>query len=371
MNDTPMNSIPQVQPTLGELEIQEVLEVIRSGWITEGRASEEFKLEFSHLVQAQGVLCPNGTLALWLALLSLGIQPGDEVILPDTTFYGSATAIMGMGACPVPVDVDPEWKMLTPESIEAAITPRTRAIMVVHVYGNACPMDDILEIASSHGLFVIEDAAQGVGVTTKGRHVGSIGDAGTFSFFADKTITMGEGGFVVAREEDVRQRLEYLRNQGRLGRGSFIHPEFGMNFRITDLQAAIGLAQMKRLPDIVSRKKTLWKQYETNFVGHPGVKLLKASPDSDSVPFRAVIEVSDKAKCLDRLKIAGIVPRETFYPIVRQPGYRKWRASAGLPPLDPEYRVSDHHYGHGICLPIHPSMSAQEVDRVCDAVVGT
>lgn len=361
-------AIPQVQPTIGEGEIQGVLEALSSGWITEGAYAARFAQDFSTLIGAKGVLAPNGTLALWLALTSIGIKPGDEVILPDTTFFGSATAIMGTGATPVPVDVDPHWYMLTPERLQEAISPRTRAIMVVHLYGNACPMESILDIAAAHGVAVVEDAAQGVGVRTGGRHVGTVGDIGTFSFFADKTITMGEGGFVAVREESALERLEYLRNQGRIGRGSFIHPEFGMNFRVTEMQAALGLAQLERLPTIIERKLELWARYRRNLDGSARVRLLDSSPDSESVPFRAVVEVNDKAKCLERLAHAKVTPRETFFPIARQPGYRSWCHSMGITPVDPGRRVSDFHYEHGLCLPIHPTMADDDVDRVCDAI---
>lgn len=364
-----MRLIPQVQPTIGELEMNAVAEVLKGGWITEGSLSADFVAKFSQLILCDGVLAPNGTLALWMAMHAVGIRPGDEVIIPDTTFFGSASAIMGLGAVPVPVDVDPHWYMLTPETIETAITSRTRAIMVVHLYGNACPMAPILQLAARHGLLVIEDAAQGVGVKYDGQPVGSLGTVGAFSFFADKTITMGEGGFVASHDQEVLARLAYLRNQGRIDRGSFVHPKFGMNFRITDLQAAIGVAQLKRLPEIVERKAHLWNIYRNCFADRPDVRLIDQPPGSDSVPFRAVIEVPDKARCISRLERAGVLPREAFFPIARQPGYQEYRQKLGLVPEDPADRTSDYHYAHGVCLPIHPSMTEAEVGRVCDAVL--
>jgi perosamine synthetase len=191
-----------------------------------------------------------------MALRALGIGPGDEVLVPNFTFIASANAVEMCGAKPVFVDIKEDLH-IDIEKCKLSLTRKTKAIMPVHIYGMACNMPEIMEFAKNHKLLVIEDAAQAIGVKWGKKHAGTFGQVGSFSFFADKTITTGEGGLVVTNDKKIYERLQFIRNQGRINRGSFVHPEIGYNFRMTDIQSAIGLSQLEKLPEIIEKKSTI------------------------------------------------------------------------------------------------------------------
>ncbi len=359
----------QVSSTIGDDEVARVTDVLRSGWLSEGPRSGEFVDAFLALTGAtHGVLAPNGTLALTLAAQAAGLAPGDEILVPDTTFYGSATAMCAIGVVPVPVEVDPAHFLIDLDAAEAAVTPRTRAVMPVHLYGTACDMAAAQAFAARHDLVVIEDAAQGVGVTSHGRHVGTTSDFGTFSFFADKTITMGEGGFVTCLDPDVFDRLRYIRNQGRIKRGSFVHDEFGINYRLTDMQAAIGIVQLSRLPVIVERKHETWGWYREALDGIPGIHLVGAAPGAGHVPFRCVVMADDGPALRAALEEAGVQVRTGFYPLHAQPGLRKWYAAQGhtMPDGPTGFAASRRHYDDAILLPVHQEITRDDVALIAD-----
>ncbi|MEO2139928.1 MAG: DegT/DnrJ/EryC1/StrS family aminotransferase [Thermoleophilia bacterium] len=363
----------QVASTIGDEEVTAVTEVLRSGWLSEGQRSGRFVDAFLEVVGApHGVLAPNGTLALMLAATAAGLGPGDEVLVPDTTFYGSATAMCAVGAVPIPVEVDPDFFLLDLEAAEEAITKRTRGIMPVHLYGTSCDMAAVSEFARRHGLVVIEDAAQGVGVTSGEHHVGSISDFGAFSFFADKTITTGEGGFVTCTDSAMFDRLRFIRNQGRINRGSFVHDEFGINYRMTDMQAALGVVQLSRLPDIAKRKQETWGWYSEALDGLSGVRVIGAAPGSNHVPFRCVI-MTDRGPAIRRgLEEAGVQVRTGFFPLHAQPGLRAWFDVHGIAiPAGPNgFAASRCHYEDAILLPVHQDVTQGDVDLIADVVRG-
>lgn len=356
--------IPQMRPWLGEEEQAAAAGAIADGWITEGPRATALAERLNALIGAPyGVFAPNGTLALYLALLAAGIGPGDEVIVPDTTFVASANAVVFAGAAPVFVDVEPATFQLDPAACEAAVTARTRAIMPVHLFGLAAEMDALMAIAEARGLLVIEDAAQGIGVRYRGRHVGGLGRLGCFSFFADKTITTGEGGYVVCRDEPTYERLLLLRNQGRASRGSFVHPSLGINLRITDVQAAIGLAQLARLGRIVERKRAILRRYAEGLRGLAAVRLLEAPAHVEAVPFRAVLIAEGAQGLMAHLQARGVQPRALFYPLHRQPCFAHLGAGD-------DARFPNAVYGaeRGVMLPAYPELSDEEVAYVCAAV---
>ncbi len=359
--------ITQVRPWLGDAEIDAVVDVLRDGWITEGRHAQAFCEKLNGLVgSAYGVLAPNGTLALALGLMALGIGPGDEVLVPDTTFIGSATAVLMVGAAPVFVDVEDRTFQIDMSRAGLHLSPRTRAIMPVHLFGTACDMTAVLDFARRHKLAVIEDAAQGIGVTFGDRHVGSLGDVGCFSFFADKTITTGEGGYVACRDPAVHERLRLLRNQGRLHRGSFVHESVGYNFRMTDLQCAIGLAQLARLDVVIARKAALWRRYRDRLAGVPQVRVLGPAAHAGHVPFRCVLMARNVRALMAHLEAAGVETRSFFHPMHRQPGLA---AHAGAPPADDAaFPNATYGWDHGVCLPLRPTLSTAEVDVICAAI---
>lgn len=354
--------IRQVAPLLGDEEAEAAGRVVKSGWVTEGRESQAFVEELSALVGAPyGVLAPNGTLALALGLMALGVGPGDEVLVPDTTFVGSATAVLLTGARPVFVDVDPINFQIDIAHAERFLSHATRAIMPVHLYGTACDMDAVTDFASSHGLKVIEDAAQGVGVHYKGRHVGSIGDVGCFSFFADKTVTTGEGGFVACRDAAIYERLRLFRNQGRLKSGTFIHPSVGYNFRITDIQSAIGRIQLRKLGAIAATKRVLYETYVEELRDVGSVRILQAAKDAELIPFRCVILSDDAQGLMTHLAENRVEPRSFFYPLHLQPAFRELTFGRCD---DADYPNAMMGYRRGVCLPIHCALSREDVSRI-------
>jgi perosamine synthetase len=363
--------IPQVSPWLGEAEITAVQSTLTANWITEGPCASELSQRLNELIGAPyGVFAPNGTLALYLALLAAGIQPGDEVLVPDTTFIASANAVVFAGATPVFVDVQPDSFQIDPALAEGLISERTRAIMPVHLFGSTANMAAIMALAQRHRLLVIEDAAQAIGVFYNGQHAGSFGDFGCFSFFADKTITMGEGGYVVCRSAEHYERLQLLRNQGRLKSGSFTHPALGLNLRITDMQAAIGLAQLQRLPTIIARKQALLEQYREQLAHLPNLRFLSIETGSNCVPFRCVILVPHAAPLQEHLRTQGIEPRQWFVPLHRQPCFAHLDRNAGGPIdlSDGLYPNAITGYTHGVLLPIHPTLTDAEVQYICHCI---
>jgi len=363
--------IPQTRPTIGDEELAQLRGVIGDTWLTEGPRSAAFSERLNAVIDTPfGVLAPNGTLALVLGLMGLGIGPGDEVIVPDTTFIGSANAVVMVGATPILVDVDPEHYCICPERAAAAVTDRTRAIMPVHMFGGCADMTAIMALAARHDLLVIEDAAQALGVSWNGRPAGSIGDVGCFSFFADKTITTGEGGYVTCRDEKVYERLRLLRNQGRFDRGSFIHPAIGYNFRITDMQAAIGLAQLDRLDTLVAGKARVLSRIREGLADVPEVRIVGPQAGSTFVPFRTVL-IGDRIDALaGHLENAGIQTRSFFYPLHRQPCFMEVpdRLGGAARLDDALFPNAIHGFDHGMCLPVFPTLTDREVDHMTAAI---
>lgn len=359
--------IPQVCPWLGDEERDAVAAVVAGGWISEGPASAEFSRQLNAVIGAPfGVLAPNCTLAMAMGLMALGVGPGDEVLVPDTTFIGSATAVMMVGATPVFVEVDDELFHIDLAHAETLVTERTRAVLAVHLYGTMCDMTAVMAFAAGHGLRVIEDAAQALGVTQGGRHAGLFGDVGCFSFFADKTITTGEGGYAVCRDPAIHQRLLYLRNQGRLGRGAFVHPQIGYNFRITDMQAAMGLAQLGKLDRIVAAKRAHHAAYSEALATLPQVRVLGSAPDTTFVPFRCVLMAERAHDLMAYLEARNIQSRTVFAPLHSQPCFVD--APGVTAGDDGPFPNACRAYDEGVCLPIFPTLSAGQIARITDAI---
>jgi perosamine synthetase len=353
--------IPQVQPWIGSEEQALVGGVVSDNWLTEGPRSKEFGQRLLELMDAPyGVFAPNGTLALALALMALEVFRDAEVIVPDATFVGSASAVILAGAKPVFVDIDSQTLQIDIEQAEKAVTSNTAAIMPVHLMGASADMDGVMELAERRGLKVVEDAAQGIGVNYRGRHVGTIGDVGCFSFFADKTITTGEGGFVTCNSEEVYERLQLIRNQGRLKSGSFIHPAVGFNFRITDMQAAIGIAQLSKLDQIVSRKRANHARYQELLAQNPHVRVFSAPQAGNHVPFRCAVHCEDAFELAKFLDDNCVDTRRFFYPLHRQPCFTDLFG----PIDDGPFASSIDAYEHGLLLPVYPTMSHADIDHI-------
>jgi perosamine synthetase len=355
--------IYQIQPYLDHSEIKNLKKVVKTGWITEGPFSREFLDMLKAFTGASyAVLANNGTLGLFLSLLALDIKEGDEVIVPDFTFNASASSVAFTGAKPVFVDISPDDLQIDTSKIEKAITKHTKAIMPVHLYGQSCDMDPVMEIAGRYKLFVVEDAAQGFGVFYKGRHTGTIGDVGMISFFADKTITTGEGAVVLTDDEHIFKRLTMLRNQGRTSSGSFIHPELGMNFRMTDLQCALGVAQVRKFKKIETIKVRNHQLYESYLQEVSEIEFIKINDFSGFVPFRVNIKVQQLESLIEHLEKKGIQTRRMFYPLHRQPcfSYLNYR--------EDEFPAADEAFQRGMSLPVHCGLKNDDIKYICSAI---
>ena len=323
--------IPVNEPLLNGNELKYVQECIETGWISsEGPFVRRFEEEFAMRVgRKHGIAVCNGSVALDAAVTTLDIGMEDEVILPTFTIISCASAIVRAGATPVVLDCDPYTWNMDISQIEDKITPRTKAIMVVHIYGLPVDMDPVISLAEKYGLKIIEDAAEAHGQKYKGRPCGSFGDISTFSFYPNKLITTGEGGMIVTDDEYLADRCRSLRNLCFQPKRRFVHEELGWNFRFTNLQAAVGLAQLEKLDEHVKRKRTIGKLYSELLSEIPELQLPLQLTDyaeniywvygivlKDQVPF-------DAEEAMHRLKEKGIGTRPFFWPMHEQPVFKK------------------------------------------------
>jgi perosamine synthetase len=309
----------------------------------------------------------NGTAALHLALVALGIGPGDEVIVPDLTFAASANAVLYVGATPVLVDVRRDTWTVDLGAVERAITPRTRALMPVHLYGQPCEMDGLMALARARNLVVVEDAAEALGAVYQGWSVGQLGAAAAFSFFGNKLITTGEGGAVVVRDGAVAERARILRDHGMSPHRRYWHDEVGFNYRLTNLQAAVGLAQLERVEEFIARKVALAARYGRALGGRDDLVLPAVRPDTRNVfwlysvvldPTRARV---GRDELMQRLLLGGIEARPLFYPLHEMPPYRRFAREA-------RYANTEWLSANGLSLPSAVTLKDQEVDYVVEAV---
>ena len=364
--------IPVCEPLLAGREVEYVNQCLADGWISSaGAFLERFELGMAGLCGvAHGVACVNGTAALHLACVALGLGPGDEVIAPAFSIISTANGIVQTGARPVLVDVQPDTLCLDPERAAAAITSATRAIMPVHMYGHPADMDPILDLARRHGLAVMEDAAQVHGAAYRGRPLGGIGHLGCFSFFANKLITTGEGGMVVTDDPELAARLKSLRNLAH-GARRFEHAELGFNYRLTNLQAALGLAQLERLSAIKARKAAIGDRYNQNLADLAGITLFwrHHRPWAQPVMWMYGLLLPpdlDRDGFMERLKARGVDSRAFFLPLHQQPLYAGGRP--GIPDLRGSFPVSEDAGRRGLYLPSGLGLSDDQVDRVCQVV---
>jgi perosamine synthetase len=323
--------IPIAHPLLGAEELQNVKEAVESGWISsKGRFITEFEDEFAEYCGVKyGIATSNGTTALHLALKGLGIGKGDEVIVPDLTFIATANAVTYTGATPVMVDSHPVYWGLDPEKIEENITPKTKAIIPVHLYGHPCDMDAINDIAGAHNLYVVEDAAEAHGAEYKGRKVGGFGDVACFSFFGNKIITTGEGGMCLTNDEELAANLRILRDHGQRPDKKYWYDMVGFNYRMTNVQAAIGVAQVERLGQLIGQKRQVagWYAEGLKCLSDEGV-IVPASemPWAKNVYWMYSILLNQKFgigrdEVISGLYDMGIETRPFFYPLHVMPPY--------------------------------------------------
>lgn len=354
--------IPVYTPYFGGREKEYVNQCLDSTWISsKGEFIARFERAFSEYTGASyATTVSNGTVAIHLALEALGIGPGDEVIVPTLTYVASVNTILQTGAKPVFVDsLESSWQ-IDPQDVAAKVTSRTKAVMAVHLYGLPCDMDTLKQICSEHKLYLVEDCAEAFGTWYKGCHVGTFGDIATFSFFGNKTITTGEGGMVVARDKAVMDKAYHLKNQGVSQVREYWHDTVAYNYRMTNICAAIGLAQLEQAETILARKRQIAAWYRDGLKGLP-LKTHDELPDTVHSYWMCSIIIDDASRrqaLRDHLKEAGIETRPLFYPAHTLPHCKDEQV----------FPVAESLAARGINLPSYPDLSREQTFTICKQI---
>jgi perosamine synthetase len=352
--------IPISKPYIGAREKELVLDALDSGWVSSiGKYIDEFEANFARYCGTEYALAvSNGTTGLHLALAALGLQPGDEVIIPDLTFVATANAVAYTGATPILADIDADTLCIDPASVKSLISGRTKAIIPVHLYGHPADMDALVEIGDAHGLNVIEDAAEAHGAEYRGRRVGGLGKCGVFSFYGNKVITTGEGGMLTTNDREFYQRAKRLRDHAMSPQRRYFHEERGFNYRITNLQAALGVAQLERIDDFLDRRAEIMNWYDREIATTDHVRLNRVKNWAKSAFWMICLEVDwlDETRrdaLMRALKARGIDSRPYFCTMSSMPMYKQ----SPLP-------VSAHKAQIGLNLPSFYELTKLEVQRI-------
>lgn len=358
-----MAKYPWWTPQSGEEEIRGVTEVIRSQYLNEGEVVEKFERTIASLVGSRhAIATTSGTSALFLALKAKGIGPGDEVLVPDITFIATANAVALTGATPVLVDVDENSANLSVSACVKALTPRTRALVPVHVSGRGVDMTAVMQLARQHGLIVVEDAAEALLSRKQGKYLGTFGDAGCFSFSPNKTITTGQGGMIVTDDDGLALSLRQWKDQGRPVRGTGgddIHPAPGFNFKMTNLQAAVGLAQQEKLRVRAKRLVRHYEIYRDRLGGLSGLRFPGFESDLGEIPQWVDVEVDYRNDLDAALKAQDMHCRRFWHPLHTQVPYKK--DDAGLP-------ISTRLAPRLLWLPSAFTLNDSDIETICASI---
>jgi perosamine synthetase len=359
-------NVPLSSPDITESEIAAVAAVLRTSRLSLGPQMEAFEQAFaSYIGSPHAIAASSGTAGLHLCIRALKIADGDEVIVPSFTFIAAANVIRYERALPVFVDIDAESLNMSPASIECAITPKTRAILVVHTFGRPADMDPILAIARKHNLVIIEDACEAIGAQYDSKKIGSFGDASVFGFYPNKQITTGEGGMVLARNPELAKRIRALRNQGRYESDDwFQHTELGFNYRLSEINSALGLAQLSRIDEILQQRERVAQLYQKHLASADGLILPTLQTQRGSISwFVYVVRLAPtfaanaRDSIIAALTSAGIGCGRYFAPIHMQPCYKEWR-NTPLP-------VTEAQACRTIALPFFNRMTEDQIEYVC------
>ncbi|MFA0832429.1 MAG: DegT/DnrJ/EryC1/StrS family aminotransferase [Methanobacterium formicicum] len=358
--------IPILEPDIGDEEIKNVTDAVKSGWVSsQGQFVKQFEHDFAKYHNTKfGLSTSNGTNALHLALKSIGIKKHDEVIVPSLTFVATANAVKYCNANPIFADSNPEYWCIDPEDVASKVNKRTKAIIPVHLFGHPCDMDFIMDIAEDNDLYVIEDAAQAHGSEYKGKKVGRFGDISCFSFFGNKTITTGEGGICITSNQDLADSMFLLRDHGMNPKKRYWHDDIGFNYRMTNLQAALGVAQLKKLDDFVSKKRQIANVYkselkdletEEKVILHPEMNWAKCNYWTFSILIRSGFKIS-RDDLISFLLKREIDSRPFFFPMHILPPYKN---NLSLPCAETLSRI-------GISLPSSTKLDLEEVKIISE-----
>jgi perosamine synthetase len=360
---TTTTTIPWWRPEVGAEERAALSRVVDTNYLNDGEVTTEFEKTVAAMLGARhAVATTSGTTAIFLALAGLGVGAGDEVIVPDVTFIATANAVTLAGATPVLVDVDPRTLTIDPDAMRRALTSRTRAVVPVHVSGRAAAMAPIIEIANRHGLVVVEDAAEALLSMRDGRWLGTFGAAGCFSFSPNKTVTMGQGGLVATDDDALAVRLRELKDQGRPVRGTGgndVHDVLGFNFKLTNLQAAVGLAQLDKLRPRVAHLKDLYRAYRAGLDDVRGIRVLPFAVDQGESPQWVDALADDRDNLVEYLRQRDIHCRPFWFPIHTQRPYLR---------ADDPFPVSTRLMPRAVWLPSAFQLTDADVGLVCNQI---
>lgn len=361
--------LPVCEPLLAGNELEYVTDAVKTGWISSsGKYVGKFEKAFSAWCGVrEGIAVCNGTVALHLALVALGVGPEDEVIVPDFTMIASAAAVCYTGAKPVFADADPQTWNISPEKVECLITPRTKAIMAVHIFGNPCDMTELAAIARKYNIPLMEDAAEAHGATWRGKKAGALSDISAFSFFANKNITTGEGGMVLTDDEALARKCRYYKNvcfpldKPR----NYLHDDIGFNYRMSNLHAAIGLAQTEKADEYLQLRQKHDRMYRERLGDIPGVVMQTVCPEAISACWMHAIALKpgyghSRDELAAFLKNRGIDTRLLFNGMHRQPALRKFGCDCSG-----DFSISDFLADNGLYLPSGSALSENDIEHVC------
>lgn len=354
--------IIQIQPFINDEELIQLKRVVDSTFITENELTLEFEEKFKKYTSIKHCLAyTNGTMALFAAIKSLGIGEGDEIIVPDMTFIATGNAVIMAGAKPVFCDMQGENFNMNLDHAQKLITKKTKAILPVHLYGLAENMHAIKIFAEENNLYIIEDAAQGVGVLYENRHVGTFGNVGVLSFYGNKTITCGEGGLILTNDDELSKFCYRFKNHGRDKKGVFVHDYVGYNFSFTEMQAAIGIAQFNKLERIKSKKEEIYNKYLDAFSKISDIKFSPIASNISPVFWFTNIFVDSAEELSKFLFTHGIQSRRFFYPMHKQPCYRDLN-------ICDDFKITEKLYNEGLSLPSSYNLSDNEINEVIENV---
>ncbi len=351
--------IPCYEPSVGKEELALLADVINRNWLSESKYTREFENRLAVICQRKFALAfSNATAAMIVGMKSLGIGPGDEVIVPSFTHPADPNSIANTGVTPVFADVDEATLCLSVKTIDAVKTNKTKAILFVALYGNSGDIAAVADYAKKNNLFLINDCAAALCSSLNGKQLASYGDFSVLSFFADKTITTGEGGLLLTDSPKLLEECNIYKHDGRRERGVDLIERKGFNFRITELQAAVGVAQLGKLDFFIRRKRENLKEYQSQLSGIPEVQLFKFSNSAEAVPHRVLIFVPDAAKLIAHLTPLGIGVRTVFMPLHSQPCYG----------VKGSFPATEKLYATGVCLPSAPTLSKASIGFVCSSI---
>ncbi len=364
-----MSFIPVNEPDLSGNEQKYVLDAVASGWVSTGSYVTRFEKEFAEFAGTRfAISTTSGTAALQLAFAALGLGPQDEVIIPALTIVATAFGVCYGGSKPVLVDSEPDTGNLDPALIERKINRRTRAIVPVHLYGHPCDMDPIREIAARYRLAVVEDAAEAHGARYRGRPAGSLGDLNCFSFYANKIVTTGEGGMITTNDEVLAERIRRMKDLCHSPQKRFIHTDVGFTLRMTNMQAALGVAQLERVDQFILHKRRMAAIYAELLSDVEGLTLPVERPEVESVYWMYAVRIGPEFGCsrdevMRRLREKGVDTRSYFYPMHVQPVFLQMGLFGGE-----SYPVAERLSAEGMYLPSGLTLKRCQQERVAEAL---